>query len=62
MNNSGDTSLAVARFSNTGVLDTTFGGTGIVTVNVSAARTDELARAVVVQSTGAIVIAGVAEH
>jgi len=62
VNVAGDTAFAVARFTSAGALDTTFGGQGFVTLNASAGGTLELARAIVVQSTGKIVIAGIAEH
>lgn len=62
LNVNGDARFAVARFTAQGALDTTFGGTGFVTFNASVGRSDELARAVVVQSDGKIVVAGVADH
>lgn len=62
VNVGGDTRIAVARFTPQGVFDTSFGGTGFVTLNVSVGRADETARAVVVQSSGKIVVAGIAEH
>lgn len=59
----GDGVFTVARFTPQGALDTTFGGTGVVTLNVSPnGGLDETARAVVVQSNGKIVVAGVANH
>ncbi|MBL8953338.1 MAG: hypothetical protein JNK82_21370 [Myxococcaceae bacterium] len=58
----GNTAIAVARFSAMGALDPTFGGTGVVTLDLSPAGTAETARAVVVQSTGKIVVAGIAER
>lgn len=60
---SADFSMVVAKFLPNGQLDRRFGNDGVVTKNVSiggAAR--ELARGIVVQSTGDIVIAGAAEH
>lgn len=59
-----DSRMAVARFGTAGVLDPAFGSNGIATVNVSAGsgKKAELARAVVVQSDGKIVIAGPVEH
>jgi uncharacterized delta-60 repeat protein len=58
----GDSRVVVARFNPDGSLDPTFGSGGIATLNVTAGRTDEIARSVVVQSNGKIVIAGVADH
>jgi uncharacterized delta-60 repeat protein len=59
----GDSRLAVARFNADGTPDTTFGGgTGVAKINVKAAGTDEVARGVVVQTDGKIVIAGAAER
>lgn len=59
-----DTHMAVARFESTGGLDTSFGSNGIATVNVAvgAGKTAELARSVVVQTDGRIVVAGPVEH
>jgi uncharacterized delta-60 repeat protein len=59
-----DSHMAVARFGSTGGLDASFGSNGIATVNVAvgAGKKAELARAVVVQSDGKIVIAGLFEH
>lgn len=59
-----DSQMAVARFAATGGLDTSFGSNGVATVNVAvgAGKKAELARAVVVQSDGKIVIAGPIEH
>jgi uncharacterized delta-60 repeat protein len=55
----GDQALAVARIDANGRLDTTFGTGGIASVNVGVGgRTAELARGVVVQSDGKVVIAG----
>ncbi|GKS63841.1 hypothetical protein YTPLAS72_11450 [Nitrospira sp.] len=56
--------MAVARFESTGGLDTSFGSNGIATVNVAvgAGKTAELARSVVVQTDGRIVVAGPVEH
>jgi uncharacterized delta-60 repeat protein len=62
INEGGDNQMVVARFNADGNLDTTFGTGGWTKVNVSAAKTEEMARGVVVQSDGKIVIAGVAEH
>lgn len=59
-----DSQMAVARFGSTGGIDTSFGSNGIATVNVAvgADKKAELARSVVVQSDGKIVIAGPIEH
>jgi uncharacterized delta-60 repeat protein len=59
-----DSQMALARFGSTGGLDASFGSNGIATVNVAVGtgKKAELARAVVVQSDGKIVIAGVFEH
>jgi uncharacterized delta-60 repeat protein len=55
----GDQALAVARIDAKGALDRTFGTNGIASVNVAAGgKTVEIARSVIVQSTGKIVIAG----
>lgn len=59
-----DSQMAVARFGTTGGLDTSFGTNGIATTNlaVGTGKKAELARAVVVQSDGKIVLAGPIEH
>lgn len=59
-----DSYMALARFGSAGGLDPAFGSNGIATVNVAAGsgKKAELARAVVVQSDGKIVIAGPIEH
>ncbi len=59
-----DSHMAVARFGSTGGLDASFGSNGLATVNVAAGadKKAELARSVVVQSDGKIVIAGPMEH
>jgi uncharacterized delta-60 repeat protein len=55
----GDQVMAVARLTDKGALDTTFGTGGIASVNVGVnGKTAELARAVAVQPDGKIVIAG----
>src|SRR5687768_13597896 len=55
----GDQALAVARLDARGGLDKTWGTEGIASVNVGVGgRTGELARAIVVQSDGKVVIAG----
>lgn len=60
---SADFSFVVAKFLPNGQLDRRFGNDGVVTKNVSIGGTArELARGIVVQSTGDIVIAGAAEH
>lgn len=59
----GDQAMALARFNANGTPDKSFGKDGVATVNVAAGgKTAELARAVVVQSSGKIVIAGPIEH
>lgn len=59
-----DSQMAVARFGLTGGLDTSFGANGVATVNVAvgSGKKIELARSVVIQSNGTIVIAGPIEH
>lgn len=58
-----DTKMAVARFNADGSRDTTFGTAGLVTINVAeGGGTEEVARWVVVQADGKIVIGGPAEH
>ncbi|MCY1043612.1 hypothetical protein OV208_19995 [Corallococcus sp. bb12-1] len=57
----GDNHFAIARFNLDGTRDTTFGTGGIVTVNVIPGKLEEVARSVVIQSDGKIVIVGVAE-
>ena len=58
-----DRHMAVARLGLTGELDPSFGQGGIATVNVAVGgKTVELARGVVVQSGGKVVIAGPVEH
>jgi uncharacterized delta-60 repeat protein len=61
---SDDSHMAVARFGSSGGLDASFGSNGIATVNVAvgAGKKAELARSVVVQSDGKIVITGPIEH
>ena len=59
----GDRHMALARLGPAGGLDDSFGQNGIATVNVAVGgKTAELARGVVVQSGGKIVIAGPIEH
>ena len=55
-NNGVDIDFALARLTDSGVLDTTFGGTGIVVVDRGG--TNESTNDVVVQSDGKIVVAG----
>ena len=58
-----DFEMFVARLTPDLALDASFGTGGITRVNVAVGGTSrELARGIVVQSTGRIVIAGVAEH
>ena len=58
-----DQMMAVARFRPDGQLDSTFGADGVASVNVAqGGKTAELARGVVVQSTGKVVISGTMEH
>jgi uncharacterized delta-60 repeat protein len=58
-----DHSFVVAKFLASGELDATFANEGVVTVNVAPGGTNrELARSILVQSDGKIVIAGGAEH
>jgi len=58
-----DFSLLVAKFLPNGELDRRFGNDGVATKNVAIGGTSrELARGVVVQSTGNVVIAGAVEH
>lgn len=61
---SDDSQMALARFGSTGGLDTSFGSNGVARVNVAVGtgKKAELARSVVVQSDGKIVIAGPIEH
>ncbi len=58
----GDSRMVVARFNADGSRDLSFGTGGIAKINVSVGTTDEIARAVVIQSDGKIIIAGVADH
>src|SRR5690606_14481788 len=59
-----DRQLAVARFTSTGELDTTFDGDGIATINVREATdaTDsvEAATGIAVQADGKVLVAGTA--
>ncbi len=59
----GDQAMALARFDAKGALDKTFGKDGIASVNVAiGGKAAELARSLVIQSSGKIVIAGPVEH
>lgn len=58
----GDTRIAVVRFTANGQRDSSFGAQGLAVRNIIASGADETARAVVVQSTGKIVVVGVAER
>lgn len=53
-----DSSMVVARFTKDGELDSTFGADGIVKKNVKVGGNGEVARSVVIQSTGKIVVGG----
>ncbi len=58
-----DQMMAVTRFNTDGTLDATFGTAGLATVNVAkGAKAVELARGVVVQASGKVVISGPVEH
>jgi uncharacterized delta-60 repeat protein len=58
-----DQAMAVARFGPDGQLDSTFGTNGVASVNVArGGKAAELARGIVVQSSGGVVISGPAEH
>ncbi len=58
-----DQMMAVARFRSDGQPDATFGTNGVATVNVAqGGKAAELARGVVVQSSGKVVISGTVEH
>ena len=58
-----DQQMAVSRFTADGGLDTGFGTKGVATVNVAkGGKAVELARGVVVQGDGKVVIAGPVEH
>lgn len=57
-----DFATVVARFSPTGVLDTTFGTNGFAVNNVTVGTNGELARAIGLQSDGKIVIAATVDH
>lgn len=58
-----DQMMAVTRFGPDGRVDTAFGTGGVATVNVAkGGKTVELARGVVVQASGKVVVAGPVEH
>ena len=58
-----DQLMAVTRFTTEGALDAGFGAGGVATVNVAkGGKAVELARSVVVQSSGKVVVAGPVEH
>ena len=57
-----DLAFVVAKFKPTGELDKSFGTNGFSKKNVIAKKSGEVARGIVVQSTGKIVIAGTVEH
>jgi uncharacterized delta-60 repeat protein len=58
-----DYALLLGKFLPTGMPDTSFGSAGFITLNVAVGgKGAEVARGIVVQSTGKIVIAGTAEH
>lgn len=57
-----DLAFVVAKFKPTGELDKTFGTNGFTKKNIIAKKGGEVARGIVVQSTGKIVIAGTIEH
>ncbi len=58
-----DYSFVVAKFLASGELDATFGNAGVAIKNVAVGGTSrELARGIVIQSDGKIVIAGTVEH
>jgi uncharacterized delta-60 repeat protein len=59
---SADFKMVVARFGADGALDTTFGTGGYAIKNVAVGAGGELARGIVVQSSGKIVISGTVEH
>jgi uncharacterized delta-60 repeat protein len=57
-----DLAFIVAKLTPAGVLDTSFGTNGVATLNVVASGAGEVARGIVLQSTGKIVVAGTVEH
>lgn len=58
----GDLAFVVAKFNKAGELDKTFGTNGFTKKNVIVGKGGEVARGIVVQSTGKIVIAGTVER
>lgn len=57
-----DFRTVVAKFRADGTLDTSFGAMGFATHNIATGTSGEVARGVVVQSTGKIVVAATVEH
>ncbi|WP_141735119.1 hypothetical protein [Oligoflexus tunisiensis] len=57
-----DSKMLVAKFKSDGELDTSFGTDGYAIHNAIVGTTGEVARSIVVQSSGKIVIAGTIEH
>lgn len=57
-----DYATAVAKFTSAGVLDPTFGSSGVYVRNVASGTSGELFRGIVIQSTGKIVVSGSVEH
>lgn len=57
-----DTAFFVAKIKTDGTLDTSFGVGGVARKNVIAKKGGEVARGIVVQKSGKIVIAGTVEH
>ncbi|MCA9060056.1 MAG: hypothetical protein KDA85_16225, partial [Planctomycetaceae bacterium] len=58
--NAGNTDLAVLRFLSNGSLDTTFGGTGIVTVDATGGQ--DTATGIAIQPDGRIVVTGYGDN
>lgn len=57
-----DTAFYVAKIKTDGSLDNSFGTSGVVRKNVIAKKGGEVARGIVVQKSGKIVVAGAVEH
>lgn len=57
-----DFKTVVAKFLPTGEIDKTFGAEGFAIQNIAVGTNGEVARGIVVQSTGKIVVAGTIEH
>ena len=57
-----DFAFMVAKFKPDGSLDNTFGTNGVAKKNVVVGKAGEVARGIIVQSTGKIVIAGTVDH